>query len=317
MDAPISTAFVFPGQGSQKIGMSVSLISAYRSGENMVRLIESVTSCPVLSLINNGPIERLTETRNAQIAIFATSYATLHVLKEEFGFSVERNVSFMAGHSLGEYTALCAASVMSVEDTAKLVLRRGELMGSAANDECSMCAIIGMNYAAVVDLLEKYDAGDYVVAIANDNSNTQVVVSGHTKAVQDVADRAKKAGAKNAIFLNTSGAFHCKLMSEAAFAFDSVLGTVEMHEPSVPVVLNFTGTLLDSVNALPAMLLGQMVGCVRWRECVNYMVRQGVKRIVEIGESTVLTKMAKRDYPDLEMINLGTVLEIEKFMRIR
>ena len=311
----MSVAFVFPGQGSQKIGMGASVINSFASCLSTVNVIEDVVGCKILDLMMDGPLEKLNRTKYAQLAIFTVSITLYRLLLEEYNLDMSK-IAYVAGHSLGEYTALCASGVLSLEEAAFLVKKRGELMEDAvAETDGAMCAIIGLQYKQVLELIKKYESGNYVVQIANDNSSAQCVISGHRTAVVDCAECAKSVGAKNTIMLNTSGAFHTKLMSNAAVLLDYELKNINFKEQKVPIIFNVTGTTLPNTSKIPSAMVAQMVNTVKWRESMKYCILQGVTNIIEIGDSTVLTKMTKRDYPDITMTTLNSVQAIDDFIK--
>lgn len=313
----MDTAFVFPGQGSQKIGMCAAFTSGFKSGQETIEEIEDAISFKISKIISEGPEEELTLTHNAQIALFAASMATFNVLKHEFGFEVTGSIKYMAGHSLGEYTALCAASVLSLKDSARLIKKRGELMAQAAsgNNFC-MEAIIELNINKVEEILKPYQSGRNICVIANDNSNSQVIISGTLEAVTKASKKAIEEGAKKTIRLNTSGPFHSPLMANAAIELDSILANLSdsFMDFKTPVIMNVTATPLENQSQIHPLLVQQITDRVRWRETINFMANSGIKQIIEIGPGKVLTKISKRTHPEIEMFGIETVTEMESLL---
>ncbi|MDR2074746.1 MAG: ACP S-malonyltransferase [Holosporales bacterium] len=307
-------ALIFPGQGSQKIGMCSSFITGFKTGIEVMEEIEDAISFKISKLIFDGPIDELTQTQNAQMAIFAASIATFCVLQQEFGFNIARSVKYMAGHSLGEYTALCAASAIPIIHTAILIQKRSEIMQKALDgvDSC-MVAILGLTVDKVESLLGK----NAQCVVANDNSNTQVVISGTATAVKKVAQDAMEAGAKKIVKLNTSGAFHSQLMHDKTTELEEFIrDTSYFNAPIVPVIMNVTAKPIDWDTAgMGTLLAMQISNRVRWRETIKFMAENGINKIVEIGPGRTLTNLSKRAYPGIKMTNIETVPEMEAFVR--
>ncbi len=316
----MSCAFIFPGQGSQKVGMGAALISGYKTGVETMEEIEDAISFKISRLISEGPIEELTKTQNAQPAIFAIGMVCLRVLENEFGFDTKKNVKYLAGHSLGEYTALCAAGVLTVSDCAKLVRYRGELMSRAFSDssDCAMAAILGVSINDLEDMVAPYADGRRICVIANDNSPAQVVVSGHKDIVTTVCEKAKKErGALRSVMLNTSGPFHSPLMAKAAIEFDRYLVEhFEFSDFKLPVIMNVSAQPLCDKSEVHSYLVRQITSRVRWRETIDLIANdQEIDKVIEIAPGRVLTAMAKRTYPDKNFDNIETVAQIEEFMK--
>jgi [acyl-carrier-protein] S-malonyltransferase len=279
--------------------------------------IEEAVSYNVSNIINHGSMDVLTQTQNAQIAIFASSMVIFNVLKYEFGFNVEERIEYMAGHSLGEYTALCASSAISLEEAALLVWKRGEIMASVASgQEYAMVAILGdISIEKIEDLTTPYKTGRSVCVIANDNSSSQIVISGNAEVVNIVAQKALEIGAKNIVKLNTSGPFHSPLMVNAAIELDKAITCcVNLDSPRIPVIMNVTATPMTDKAQIPALLIQQLTSKVRWRESIDFMIRNGITKIVEIGPGKILTRLGKRAYPNIDMIGIETFPEIEAFV---
>ncbi|MEJ6402308.1 ACP S-malonyltransferase [Yoonia sp. 2307UL14-13] len=285
-------AFVFPGQGAQTIGMGKDLADAYPAAKTVFDEVDAALGEDLSGLIWAGDIETLTLTRNAQPALMATSLAAIRALEAE-GVSMAA-ASFVAGHSLGEYSALAAAGALSVADTARLLRVRGTAMQEAvAVGDGAMAALLGLDFATVQDVAAEA-AGDAVCEAANDNDPAQVVVSGHKAAVERAVDLAKERGAKRAVLLPVSAPFHCSLMAPAAERMAAALADVTIQVPQVPVVANVLASAVDDPERIKALLVQQVTGAVRWRESVAYMVGQGVTEIYEVGAGKALSGMIRR-----------------------
>jgi [acyl-carrier-protein] S-malonyltransferase len=288
----VSFAFVFPGQGAQTIGMGKDLAEAYPEARAVFEEVDDALGEPLSDLIWEGDLDTLTLTQNAQPALMATSIAAVRALEAE-GIGMER-ASFVAGHSLGEYSALCAAGVLSLADTARLLRIRGIAMQEAVPVGLgAMAALLGLDFAAVRDVANDAAQGD-VCEAANDNDPGQVVVSGHKAAVERAVELAKARGAKRAVMLPVSAPFHCALMAPAADVMDKALSDVSFGVPTVPVVPNVRAQACSDPTELRALLVEQITGAVRWRESVAWMAGQGVTEIWEIGAGKALSGMVRR-----------------------
>ncbi|MGX9855208.1 ACP S-malonyltransferase [Limimaricola variabilis] len=297
-------AFVFPGQGSQTIGMGRALAEAYPAARDVYDEVDAALGEKLSTLIFEGEIETLTLTRNAQPALMATSIAAMAALKSE-GIDVTA-ADFVAGHSLGEYSALCAAGALRLDDTARLLRLRGEAMQQAVPvGEGAMAALLGLDLDAARAVAEAAAQGD-VCQAANDNDPSQVVISGHKAAVERALDIAKEKGAKRAILLPVSAPFHCALMAPAARAMAEALEGVEIREPAVPVVANVRAAAVSDPALIRTLLVDQVTGAVRWRESVEYMAGQGVTEFWEIGAGKALTGMIRRIAKGAETRAIGT-----------
>ncbi len=316
----MSNAFIFPGQGSQKIGMASVFINGFKTGMEVMAEIEDAISFKLSKLIEEGPIEELTKTENAQPALFAVSMMIVKILEKEYGYDIKKNCKYLAGHSLGEYTALCASGVFSLSDTAKLVRFRGELMAGAFpnREDCSMTALIGVSADDIEDLIKKYQSGKNLCVIANDNSNTQVVVSGTKNGVRSFVEEAKeKLKITKAIELNTSGPFHSPLMVKASIAFDKKLSSnFAPSEFKIPVIMNVSAKPLSNKDEVKEYMVRQMTSRVRWRESMQMLVNDSeIEKIIEVGPGKVLSNMLKRSFPEVNNFNLETVAQIEEFVK--
>ena len=285
-------AFVFPGQGAQTIGMGKALAEAYPAAKAVFDEVDEALAQDLSGLIWGGDIEELTLTANAQPALMATSMAVMRALEAE-GVTVEA-ASFVAGHSLGEYSALAAAGAISVADTARLLRARGVAMQEAVPVGVgAMAAVLGLDLATVKEVAAEAAQGE-VCQAANDNDPAQVVVSGHKAAVERAVDIAKAKGAKRALLLPVSAPFHCSLMQPAADAMAQALADVQIADPKVPVVANVLAEAVSDGAKIRALLVEQITGSVRWRESVMYMAAQGVTGVYEIGAGKALSGMVKR-----------------------
>lgn len=288
----MTKAFVFPGQGAQAIGMGRALAEAYPAAKAVFDEVDAALGAPLSALIWDGDIETLTLTENAQPALMATSIAALRALEAE-GVKIT-DAAFVAGHSLGEYSALCAAGALSLQDTARLLRRRGQAMQAAVPVGVgAMAALLGLDFAAA-DAVAREAAEGEVCQAANDNDPAQVVVSGHKGAVERALEIAKARGAKRAILLPVSAPFHCALMQPAADAMAEALKDVEIKVPAVPVVANVVARAVTDPAEIRRLLVEQVTGSVRWRESVEWMAGQGVTEFWEIGSGKALSGMIRR-----------------------
>jgi [acyl-carrier-protein] S-malonyltransferase len=285
-------AFLFPGQGAQSVGMGKALADRWPQAKAVFDEVDEALGERLSALIWDGPIEDLTLTANAQPALMATSLAAMRALEAE-GHPVTA-AAFVAGHSLGEYSALAAAGVISVADAARLLRLRGQAMQAATPVGVgAMAALLGLDFATAAEVAAEAAQGD-VCQAANDNDPAQVVVSGHKAAVERAVEIAKARGAKRAVILPVSAPFHCALMQPAADAMAGALAGVTFHAPKVPVVANVRAEAVADPEALRALLIPQITGAVRWRESVQWMADQGVTEFWEIGAGKALSGMVKR-----------------------
>lgn len=297
-------AFIFPGQGSQAVGMGRALAEAYPAARAVFEEVDEALGERLSDLIWNGPIEELTLTANAQPAIMATSLAALRAM-ESAGVQVG-DAAFVAGHSLGEYSALAAAGSLSIGDTARLLRIRGQAMQAAVPVGLgAMAALLGLDFAAASEVAAEAAQGE-VCQAANDNDPAQVVVSGHKAAVERAVDIARARGAKRALLLPVSAPFHCALMQPAADAMAEALAGVALHAPRVPLVANVRAEAVTDPDTIRALLVEQVTGSVRWRESVGWMAAQGVSEFWEIGAGKALSGMVKRIARDAATRAFGT-----------
>ncbi|WP_170382754.1 ACP S-malonyltransferase [Ruegeria atlantica] len=309
----MTRAFVFPGQGAQTIGMGKALAEAYPAAQAVFDEVDEALGEKLSSLIWEGDIAELTLTQNAQPALMATSIAAMRALEAE-GASVT-DAAFVAGHSLGEYSALAAAGALSVADTARLLRTRGLAMQSAVPvGEGAMAAILGLDLDAVRAVAEEAAQGE-VCQAANDNDPTQVVVSGAKAAVERAAEIAKEKGAKRAVMLPVSAPFHCALMQPAADVMAEALAAVEIKAPSVPLVANVRAEAVSDPDLIRQLLVEQVTGSVRWRESVQYMAAQGVTETWEIGAGKALSGMIRKINRDIAGKAVGTPDDVQKVLQ--
>ena len=305
----MSRAFIFPGQGAQTIGMGRDLAETYAAARAVFEEVDEALGQNLSHLIWEGDQDELTLTANAQPALMATSMAAVRALEVE-GFAFTEHASFVAGHSLGEYSALCAAGSLSVADTAKLLRIRGDAMQKATpKGQGAMAAILGLDFDTVADLASDAAEGD-VCQAANDNDPAQVVISGHAAAVERAVELAKARGAKRAVMLPVSAPFHCALMQPAADAMAEALATVTLNAPVVPLVGNVMAGPSNDPALIRDNLITQVTGRVRWRESVMWMAQNDVTEAWEVGAGKALSGMVKRIAREMETKAIGTAADI-------
>lgn len=307
----MTKAFVFPGQGAQTIGMGQALAEAYPAAKAVFDEVDEALGEKLSTLIWEGDQAELTLTQNAQPALMATSLAALRALEAE-GVSLADQAAFVAGHSLGEYSALAAAGALSVSDAARLLRTRGEAMQQAVPvGEGAMAALLGLDFEAAKAVAEEAAMGE-VCQAANDNDPGQVVVSGHKAAVERAVDLAKEKGAKRAVLLPVSAPFHCQLMEPAAKVMAQALGEVDINRPVVPVVANVVAEAVSDPATIRSLLVDQVTGSVRWRESVAWMGQNGVSEIWEIGAGKALSGMVRRIERSIACTVIGTPEDVAK-----
>lgn len=305
----MSIAFVFPGQGAQTIGMGHDLAQAYPAARAVFEEVDDALGEKLSALIWEGDKETLTLTENAQPALMATSMAAMRALEAE-GIEISK-ASFVAGHSLGEYSALCAAGVFTLADTARLLRTRGRAMQSAVPvGQGAMAAILGLT-ADDVAALAAEAAGDDVCQLANENDPTQNVISGSKSAVERAIDMAKSKGAKRALPLPVSAPFHCALMQPAADKMAKALAEVQINAPAVPLVANVLAEAVTTADPIAQLLVDQVTGRVRWRSSVEWMVLQGVTEFWEIGAGKALSGMIRRIHKESVLRNVGVAADVK------
>ncbi len=309
------TAFVFPGQGSQAVGMGAALAAASRTAHDVLAEVDEALGQKLSALMAEGPAETLTLTENAQPAIMATSLAVVRTLEGEFGVRLEAVGHFVAGHSLGEYSALCAVGGFELAVAARLLKLRGQAMQAAVPvGEGAMAAVLGLDLETVKAVAAEASAYG-VCAPANDNAPGQVVISGHRVAVEAAIELAKARGGKRALLLPVSAPFHCPLMRPAAERMAEALAENPPAAPRLPVVCNVTAAPTQDPEVIRDLLVEQVTGMVRWRESIETLAGLGVGRIVECGAGKVLTGLVKRIAPDIEIVNLESITDLEAFAK--
>lgn len=307
----MAIAFVFPGQGSQDVGMGKALADAFPSAKAVFDEVDAALSQKLSQIMWEGPKETLTLTENAQPALMAVSMAVMRVLEKEKGFKLADRVKFVAGHSLGEYSALAAAGVFSLTDAARLLKLRGQAMQKAVPvGQGAMAALLGVGMDVAVKVAAEAAQGD-VCQVANDNEPTQVVLSGHKTAIDRVADVGKAHGVRRAVALPVSAPFHCALMQPAADAMAEALSMVKLNNPAVPVVANVLARAISDPDDIKKRLVEQVTGTVRWRECVAYMAANGITDFYEIGQGKVLAGLVKRTAATANATSIVTPADID------
>ncbi len=308
-------AFVFPGQGSQAVGMGQELAAAFPAAAEVFEVIDDALGENLTKTMFEGPENVLMLTENAQPALMAVSLAVLSVLRKEGGFDLRSKVRYVAGHSLGEYSALAAAETFSLSDTAKLLKTRGRAMQEAVPvGKGAMAAILGLNLDIVRKIADEAAQGE-ICTSANDNANGQVVISGTKTAVERALLLAKDKGAKRGVQLPVSAPFHCALMAPASDAMAEALSLVRMKDPLVPLVANVTAGEVSDAAEIRRLLVEQVTGMVRWRESVLFMRANGVDRLIEIGSGKVLSGLARRIDSDLTSQSISTPEDVETFIK--
>jgi [acyl-carrier-protein] S-malonyltransferase len=307
----VTRAFVFPGQGSQAVGMGQALAEAFPAARELFEEVDEALKQRLSKLMREGPESELTLTENAQPALMAVSLAALRVLEREMGHRLADVAALVAGHSLGELSALAAAGAFTVSDAARLLKRRGQAMQRAVPvGEGAMAALIGADLEQAESIAKDAAQGE-VCATANDNAPGQVVVSGHARAVERAIALATERGIKRSIMLPVSAPFHCPLMQPAAEELAEALAEIPILPPVVPLVANVTAALVKDPETIRRLLVEQVTGLVRWRESVLTMKEAGVHAVVELGAGKVLGGLVKRIDRDLTAVSVGTPVELE------
>ena len=307
-------AFTFPGQGSQAVGMGKDLADAYQEARNVFAEVDDALGQKLSAIMFEGPDETLRLTENAQPALMAVSVAVTRVL-ESRGFSLKDNAAYVAGHSLGEYSALAAAGAFSLADAARLLKIRGQAMQQAVPvGQGAMAAILGLDLETVLRAANDAEDGE-ICGVANDNAPGQVVISGHVGAVNRAIELLKAAGAKRALPLPVSAPFHCALMRPAADAMEHALNQVTVKSPIVPVVANVLARPITDPEEIKKRLVEQVTSMVRWTECVGWLVKDGgVTQLVELGSGKVLSGLAKRIAPETATVSIGAPADVDAFL---
>ena len=309
-------AFVFPGQGSQFVGMGKELAENFKTAKEVFQEVNDALSQDLFKLMVEGPENELTLTANAQPALMANSMAIVRVLEKDFGVKLKDKAAFVAGHSLGEYSAACAAGVFSLEDTAKLLRIRGDAMQKAVPVGVGgMAAVMGVSFKDVQALAEACADEDNLCVAANDNADGQVVLSGHLKAIEKAVEIASEFGAKRCIKLPVSAPFHSPLMQPAAEVMARALMQVEAHDAQIPLIANVLASAITDHKEIVKRLVEQVTGSVRWRESVIYMKEQGVTDVAELGAGKVLANIIQRSDKEMNAFSVGSAAEIEELAK--
>src|SRR5882724_6390608 len=313
----MSVAFLFPGQGSQAVGMGKALAGSFQSAREVFDEVDSVLGDKLSAIMWEGPIEKLTLTENTQPALVAVSLAAMRVLVTEAGVDLKRDAQFVAGHSVGEYAALAAAGAVSLADAVRLVRARGRAMQEAVSVGVgAMAALLGVEYQQAAAIASEAAQGE-LVAAANDNGGGQAVVSGHRAAVERAVEIAKAKGVRRAMMLPVSGPFHSALMAPASEVMRYELAKVTIRPPSVPLVANvLAGATSDPVRIVRG-LVDQVTGTVRWRESILFMAQQGVNTFYEVGSGKVLSGLVKRIAEGANGVSIGAPEDVAAFMAAR
>lgn len=307
-------ALVFPGQGSQVVGMGKDLYQNFPAAREVFQTVDDILQVNLSNIMFDGPSEELTKTENTQPALMAVSIALTTVLEKEFGKKIEDLCGFVAGHSLGEYSALCAAKSISLEQTAKLLQIRGRAMAACGEKTSgAMAAILGVEIEVAEEIAREAAQGE-VCQVANDNSVGQIVISGSKSAIERALEIAKVKGAKRAITLPVSGAFHSALMFDAQNEMKIALQKAEIKSPIIPVVANVTANLVTDPNDIRDLLARQITGSVKWRETMLFMASQGVEEVIEIGSGKVLAGLAGRTCPNLKSRSIQNIEDLNAFI---
>lgn len=310
----MARALVFPGQGSQAVGMGVALAEASAAAREVFEEVDDAIGQPLFRLMKDGPEQDLVLTENAQPALMAVSMAVMRVLEREGGFDLAARAKYVAGHSLGEYSALAAAGSIGLSDTARLLKLRGQAMQRAVPvGQGAMAALLGLSLEDAAAVAEAAAQGE-VCRAANDNAEGQVVISGSSAAIDRAVEIAKEKGAKKSMRLQVSAPFHCPLMQPAADEMADALGSVTISAPKVPLVANVTASAVDDPERIRALLVQQVTSMVRWRESVLYMRDNGIEELAEIGSGKVLATMTRRIDRSVAAKAVNTPDDIEAFL---
>ena len=308
--------FIFPGQGSQVVGMGRDLAQNYAEARAVFDAVDEALGQKLSDLMWDGPEDELTLTENAQPALMAVSMAVVRVL-EGRGYSIAEHASYLAGHSLGEYAALTAGGALKLEDTARLLKLRGQAMQRAVPVGVgAMAALLGLDFDAVIAIAADASGDGEIVGAANDNANGQVVISGHATAVERAIELAKERGAKRAMPLPVSAPFHCALMQPAADEMQAALAAVDIQSPRVPIIANVTAGPVSDPDAIRKLLVEQITGSVRWRESMIWLAENQAGELLELGSGKVLTGMARRIDERLSAKALNKAEDIEAFLAV-
>ena len=313
----MKTAFVFSGQGSQTIGMGKALYHNFQAAKDVFDEVDDALKMHLSQMMFDGNIEDLTKTQNAQPAIMAVGMAVFKTLEQELGRPLCEKAAYMAGHSLGEYTALCAADVMTITDTAKILYMRGWAMAwASAIIYGGMAAVLGLSYEQVITLVQEVSRPDKQVFIANDNCPGQVIVSGDKDALENLKEKAEQMGAKKVIMLAVSGAFHSPYMKPAADEMVDLLNQVTLLPPKVPVISNVGAAPEINPERIRKNLLAQITAPVLWRESVEFMIKQGTDTFIECANGKVMGGLIKRISENVNILSVGDADTIQSALNL-
>ena len=309
-------AFVFPGQGSQFVGMGKELAENFNSAKDVFEEVNQALGQDLYKIMIDGPDSELTLTANTQPALMAVSMAVVRVLEKEFGIKLKDKASYVAGHSLGEYSAACSAGVFSLADTAKLLRIRGNAMQQAVPVGVGgMAAVLGLSFQDVGALVDACNDSNYYCVAANDNSDGQVVLSGHIQAIEKAVEIAPEFGAKRCLRLPVSAPFHSPLMQPAAETMAHAFMEVDAHNAEIPIVANVMAMPETEKKEIIKNLVEQVTGTVRWRETMDYFKENGITDIVELGAGKVLSGLAKRSLKEINSASVYSVADIEELAK--
>lgn len=307
-----NTAIVFPGQGSQKVGMGKDLFENFNVAREVFLEVDEILKTKLSNIMFEGPEADLTQTQNTQPALMAVSIALIRVLEKEFGKKITDLGALTAGHSLGEYSALCAAKAISLKDTAKLLQVRGNAMAKCgAKTQGAMAAIIGAEIDLIKEIVKLASNNGEICQIANDNSVGQIVISGSKNGIENAINIAKEKGVKRALPLPVSGAFHSELMQDAAKEMQEILSKTEVNKPVIPLIANVTALEVTNPVEIKELLVKQVTGSVRWRETMLNFEARGINKIIEIGSGKVLAGLVSRTCPNISAISIQNLEDLK------
>lgn len=313
-NASSKIAIVFPGQGSQAVGMGKDLFDNFDSAKKVFNNIDQILGINLSKICFEGPLDELTKTQNTQPALMAVSIALIEVMKNDFGKNFAEICTLTAGHSLGEYSALCASQALSLEDTAKLLQIRGNAMAECGEKTTgAMCAILGVEVDIASEIAKEASQGE-ICQIANDNSVGQIVLSGSKTAIERAIEIAKSKGAKRAIALPVSGAFHSNLMLEAQQKMAIALEKISIKKPAVPLVANVSASIVENYLDIKDLLVKQITGSVRWRETMICFEKNGIEEVIEFGSGKVLAGLVSRTAPSIKSSSIQNTEDLKNFL---